>query len=212
MKRFINSVLICLISVGAWAADQTQAPQKPAQKDMPACFAEWDNKLLTLQTDFTQTTEYDGLLISQSQGSISYLKAGSKLRLDNKDGQTITQTALTNKITIWILDEKGKEISTLSWQDWLLGQPNQALFDFGNYTQLLNKHDVSVLEYKDETAVLRLTPKNKAENYILYVAVSEKNCFPQSITIQADLMKTTAALTQTRLNAELNKDLFKGIK
>ena len=65
MKPFINSLLICLLSISAWAGGTTQQPQK----DMAACFAAWDNKLLTLETDFTQTTEYDGLLISQSQGN-----------------------------------------------------------------------------------------------------------------------------------------------
>ena len=187
----------------------TASPAK--EKDYVACFAAWDKNMHTLRTDFIQTTEYDGILISRSEGRIYYAQNGQKLRLDNLEGGKVTQSALTNKKNIWVLDEKGQEVTQVSWQQWLSGQPNQALFDFGHYTALIARHDVSVLEHKDGLVILRLQPKDKKQNYTLYVAVGEEDCFPAYITIQSDLMKTTAELTDKRLNADLKKELFKRI-
>ena len=213
MKRFINSLLLIIWSTALLWANEAEKPSQPEnKKDYISCFTQWDNKLHTLQTHFIKTTEFDGLLISRSEGELSYQKDGSKLRLDNLDGEHITQTALTDKKQIWILDEKGQEISTLSWNDWITGQPNQALFDFGNYAALMARHETSVFEHKDARVLLRLKPKDKPQNYTLYVSINEADCFPISITIQSELMKTTALLTQQQVNQALPKDLFKGIK
>ena len=212
MKRFISSILLCLMVTASVYAEEPKESSSATPKDYVACFSQWDTKLKTLQTNFVQTTEYDGVLISQSDGKLTYQKEGSKLRLDNTDGQNITQTALTDKKQIWILDEKGQEISTLSWNDWITGQPNQALFDFGNYAALMARHETSVFEHKDARVLLRLKPKDKTQNYTLYVSINEADCFPISITIQSELMKTTALLTQQQVNQALPKDLFKGIK
>ena len=212
MKRFISSILLCLMVTASVYAEEPKKSSSATPKDYVACFSQWDTKLKTLQTNFVQTTEYDGVLISQSDGKLTYQKEGSKLRLDNTDGQNITQTALTDKKQIWILDEKGQERSTLSWNDWITGQPNQALFDFGNYAALMARHETSVFEHKDARVLLRLKPKDQTQNYTLYVSINEADCFPISITIQSELMKTTALLTQQQVNQALPKDLFKGIK
>ena len=214
MKPFTNKIVIfaflcCALVAGA--EDKISVSKTPV-KDYPACFAAWDKNMDTLQTRFTQTTEYDGMQISQSQGRITYTKTGPKLRLDNLEEDAISQTALTDKKQIYILDDKGKEISKILWADWLTGQPNQALFDFGNYTQLLAKHTVNVKETNDKQAVLQLIPKISSENYVLYVTIDTHNCFPGKITIESDLMQTSAVLSDVRLNTELPKDLFKGLK
>lgn len=211
MKRFINSAcLVCLLLAAAPA--WPDAPSEKAPKDYPACLAAWDNNLQTLQTRFSQISEYDGMLISQSQGRIFYQKNGPKLRLDTLDGESVLQTAQTDKKKIYILDEKGKDISTVSWKDWLAGQLNQALFDFGNYTQLLKKHAVSVQSVTDKQAVLRLAAKNKEDSYTLYVTVGAEDCFPQEITLESDLMKTTASLSKTQRNHPLEKTIFQRLK
>lgn len=214
MKRFINSLFLCMFVACALSAQEApSSADKPApSKDYVACFTQWDEHLKNLQTHFLQTTEYDGLLISQSEGELAYRQAGSLLRLDNLQDGHITQTALTDKKTILILDEKGKEISSLSWQEWSAGQPNKALFDFGNYKALIAKHQALVLEYKQDAVLLKLTPKAKKENYTLYVVMQENNCFPTEIRIVSELMKTSAKLSDTRINMPLNENLFKGIK
>lgn len=212
MKRFINSlcaVLLCWGGVSVCAAETAPAV---AAKDYPACFAAWDANLHTLQTAFTQQTQYDGVLISQSKGEILYQDVGPALRLNTLEDGKITQSALTNKKKIYILDEKGKQISVVDWKDWLSGQPNQALFDFGNYTALLAKHHTELFAQKDTTVVLKLSPKQKTDNYVLYVTVSAADCFPQEITIESDLMKTTASLQNPAINTTLPAEAFRGIK
>ena len=181
-------------------------------KDYTACFAAWDTQLHTLQTLFTQNTQYYGTTISTSKGQIYYQQDGKKLRLDNLENALITQTALTDKKQIYILDDKGAEITKISWKEWLLGQPNQALFDFGNYTQLLQKHTVQVKDLDKQFVLLVLSPKKPSDNYSLYVKINKETCFPKTITVEVDLMQTIADLSDTKLNDALPKDLFKGLK
>lgn len=216
MKRFISKLLLgCVVCcpVLVTGAEVSEPVDAHAQKDYAACFAAWDSKLNTLQTDFSQLTMYDNIPISSSKGRIVYSQPGPKLRLDNLEEGQITQTALTNKKQIYILDEKGKEISKVAWKDWLVGQPNQALFDFGNYTALLQKHQVSVIKRNYAHALLQLKPKEKENNlYVLYVTVAADTCFPMMISIESDLMVTTATLENTRLNQPIEADTFKGLK
>ncbi len=194
-----------------------QASSKPAEKTISQTtktlypnevlnnVKNWDQKLKFLKTHFEQTSEYDGVPISKSQGTLFYDKDKNLLRLDtlSVDGD-VEQTAITDKKQILILDGKGNEITTLSWQEWQQGQPNQALFDFGNYTALLARHN-AVLK---EPYLLELTPK-EGEPYTLYLTLSEKDYFPTNIKIASDLMVTEAKLTDTQKNATLAFDTFR---
>ena len=165
----------------------------------------WDKKLQFLKTRFEQTTQYDGVPVSQSQGMLYYDRDKNMLRLDttNTDGKT-EQSAVTDKKQILILDGQGHEITTLAWDEWQQGQPNQALFDFGNYTALLARHN-AVLK---EPYLLELTPK-EGEKYTLYLMLSEKDYFPTHIKISSDLMQTEAVLTDTQKNEPLDFDTFR---
>ena len=120
--------------------DVTYTAQQLAQR-----LKEWDKKLSTLSTQFEQTTSYDGVQVSRSRGILSYDRDRNFLRLDTltRTGET-EQSAVTDKKEIIILDEAGSHVTTLSWTDWQQGQPNQALFDFGNYTALVDKHNAAV--------------------------------------------------------------------
>ena len=208
------------------AAEQpTAAPVKPApaaaQTKQPAApqlsaaalaerLKQWDKNLNTLETDFEQTTSYDGVEISRSQGKLFYNKPQNRLRLDtlNPRGE-MEQSAITDKKDIVILDENNQHVTTLSWADWQQGQPNQALFDFGNYTALVERHNASVQSQNAQTAVLVLTPK-EGEEYTLYLTLSKKDYFPQTITIHSDLMVTRANLKNTHKNTPLPADVFGG--
>lgn len=165
----------------------------------------WDKKLQFLKTRFEQTAQYDGVPVSQSQGILYYDQAKHMLRLDTTDTDgKIEQTAITDKQQILILDGQGNEITTLSWQEWQQGQPNQALFDFGNYTALLGRHNV-VLK---EPYLLELTPK-EGEKYTLYLTLSKEDYFPQKIKIITDLMETEADLLDIQKNKPLAFDTFR---
>jgi len=186
-------------------------PEKPASKTFTAeqlveKLKQWDQKLATLKTSFTQTTNYDGVQITHSHGTLYYNKAKNVLRLDTlSDDDTLEQSAVTNKKEIVILDESGKKVTSLSWEEWQKGQPNQALFDFGNYTGLLNRHNVKLVQEN----VLALTPKEN-EEYTLYLTLDPKDAFPSSIKITADLMETNADLSIIQKNITLAESAFGG--
>lgn len=165
----------------------------------------WDKKLQFLKTSFVQTTTYDGVPVSTSQGTLYYDKAKNMLRLDTLDidGDT-EQSAVTDKKQILILDGQGRQITTLSWAEWQQGQPNQALFDFGNYTALLARHNATL----KEPYVLELTPK-EGEKYTLYITLSPEDDFPVNIKIVSDLLVTEAALSDTQKNNPLPFDTFR---
>ncbi len=165
----------------------------------------WDKKLKFLKTRFEQTTDYDGVTVSKSQGMLYYDQAKNLLRLDALSANDHTeQTAITDKKQILILDGQGHEITTLAWDEWQQGQPNQALFDFGNYTALLARHNATL----KEPFLLELTPKEGGE-YTLYLSLSEEDYFPTIIKIVSDLMVTEAKLTNTQKNQPLAFDTFR---
>lgn len=200
------------------AAGQTEAPApqkaapKAAQTDPLKAFAEWDKKLNTLNTAFEQTTSYDGVVISRSHGKLFFQAQGQLLRLDTlNDEEKTEQTAVTDKKVLRILDASGKEITAMPWAEWVNGQPNKALFDFGHYTALLQAHQATVFDSTPQRTVLKLLPKDKSAGYTLYLLLDGKDYFPQSIIIESDLMKTQADLKQTVKNKPLAKNLFKEV-
>lgn len=236
MKRFISSFLLLGLTVCAFgaesapvsvkkiaalaqektAAGQTapaapqQAAPQAAQTDPLKAFAAWDKKLTTLNTAFEQITSYDGVVISRSHGKLFFQAQGQLLRLDTlNDEEKTEQTAVTNKKILRILDASGKEITAMPWAEWVNGQPNKALFDFGHYTALLQAHQATVFESTPQRTVLKLLPKDKS--YTLYLLLDGKDFFPQSIIIESDLMKTQADLKQTVKNKPLAKNLFKEV-
>lgn len=224
MKLFTNSVcllaglLLCAAPVlqakdsapttkQAASASAKQAPEKDPIQELRA----WDSQLNTLETGFEQTSSYDGVVISRSHGKLYYQKNGNLLRLDTLDDEGNTdQTAVTNKKILKILDAKGKLITSGPWADWVNGQPNKALFDFGNYTALLDAHQVSVFSSSKERIILLLTPKQGGD-YKLYLLLDPVQYFPQTIIIEAELMQTKADLKNTVKNKNISKNLFKEV-
>lgn len=219
MKPFINSVfllaaLLCCAAPAVYAKNQAQtkpAAQEAPAKDPAAMLRAWDKNLSTLATDFEQTSSYDGVVISRSHGKLYYKKAGNLLRLDTlNDEQKTDQSAVTDKKTLKVLDAKGKLITSGAWADWVNGQPNKALFDFGNYSALLDAHQVKLFSSGKERIILLLTPKQQAD-YKLYLLLNPQDYFPQSIIIEADLMQTKADLKNTVKNKAVSQNLFKEV-
>ena len=189
------------------------APKTALSADeLTARLKEWDKKLATLETAFNQTTSYDGVEVSRSGGKLFYDRAQNRLRLDTMSPEgDLEQTAITDKKDIVILDEAGNQVTTLSWADWQQGQPNQALFDFGNYTALVERHNAVVKSQTAKEAVLLLTPK-EGEEYQLLLTLTAPDYFPQTITIMSDLMTTEAVLKNIQKNQPLPRAVFGGFK
>ncbi len=216
MKPFINSLLcgtlLWAVILPACAAQPQTPPPAARQTDPASQLKAWDKNLKTLSTSFTQTTSYDGVIISRSHGKLYYRQDGSLLRLDTLSDENQTeQSAVTDKKTLYVLDAEGKNITTLAWQDWVNGQPNKALFDFGNYCALLAEHDASVFENTAARVILKLTPKSKTAGYTLYLTLDAKDFFPSSIVIESDLMRTQADLQGPEINRAQPANLFKEV-
>lgn len=197
----------------------SQNPSKEPARQAPSLYPgeivnalkNWDKKLTFLTTNFKQTSSYDGVQISQSQGTLKYDKQRDLLRLDtlNSEG-LLEQTALTDKKNILIFDDAGRQVTQLSWKEWQQGQPNQALFDFGNYTALLSRHEASLQQAENGSPILVLTPK-EGEKYTLYLTLSKQDYFPTSIKIVSDLMVTQSDLSNTDKSTPLDTSVFGGI-
>ena len=191
-------------------------PSKPVttpsldSEKVVAALKNWDKKLNFLTTHFKQTSSYDGVQISRSQGTLQYDKKRDLLRLDTLDDKgALEQSAYTDKQKIIIFDEAGHQVTDLSWKEWQQGQPNQALFDFGNYSALLDRHHVK-LQQEPQHPVLVLTPK-EGEDYTLYLTLDNKDYFPTSIKIVSDLMVTQSDLTQTDKITPIANTTFGGL-
>lgn len=192
-------------------AAKAAKPAAQAQNNAPLTsqqildnFAAWDQKLKTLKVDYDQTTSFEGVDISSSGGRL--YKAGNNIRLDNLADGKVTQSARTDKDIINIVDEKGKNIMTLSWLEWQAQQPNKALFDFGNYAQIIKSHVVKeAIETKNGYS---LVLSSAADGYILSFILGG-DFFPTQITVSNEGVATKTVLKNAAKNIKLEESVFK---
>ena len=228
MKQFINKLslaaLLLAVSMPV-CAQQTAAKQSAKaakaekavssasddenQKTVLAKFTAWDKNLKSLKTDFEQTTSFEETEISSSQGRL--YKLGNNIRLDTLQKGKVTQSALTDKKIIKILDEKGKMITELGWQEWQSAQANKALFDFGNYKEVLKTHKVKEFGKTEGGYKLVLTPvaMPAGESYLLEFVLNAKDYFPMQISVSSGGTKTQTVLNDIRKNIKLDERIFK---
>jgi len=187
------------------------APHTYTADELMGKLKKWEQNITTFQAGFNQVSSYDGVEINRSKGRLYYDFPAGLIRWEmrTKD-DSIDQVGITNKKEIVILDEALRPVTTLSWQDWQKGQPNQAIFDIGNYAQLADRHHVEVSSQDNEKAVLALTPNAGTEKYTLFITLSKKDFFPMAVALQAEDMLTTNELISVRKNEPLAADLFGG--
>lgn len=227
MTPFINKLsafALCSFLLAAPALAQntkqdTQQKQKPAaakasaaadeQKIILEKFAAWDGNLKTLSLSFEQATSFEGTEISASSGRL--YKKDNNIRLDTLQKGKVTQSAVTDKKIIKILDEKGKLITQLSWQEWQAAQANKALFDFGNYKEVLKTHKVKEFGKTEGGYKLVLTPAASpaGESYLLEFLLNDKDYFPMQIAVSNGGTKTQTVLNDIRKNIKLDERIFK---
>lgn len=239
MKKIILTLFLILPAAFMSAADtgaskpaqaKAQAPQKQSIKNKAAAktheskkapnkntvtadqalagLIAWDAKLKTLKSDFTQATTFEGTPISSSEGKI--YKMGQNIRLDTFESGTLAQSALTDKKTIKIKDGQGELITTMSWADWEAGQSNKALFDFGNYGEVVKGHKIKDFSAEENGLTLILTPENaQAGGYELSFNLDPKDFFVKEISLENEGVKTTTVLKGTQKNIKLEESIFK---
>ena len=197
INKFLLTSFLCLFAITAFAKTQEQV-----LKD----FSAWDKKINNLFISFDQTTSFEDILISSSTGTLT--KEGQNLILDTYENGKLIQRAFTDKKIIKIFDPEGNLITTSDWQTWQQAQTNKALFDFGNYSQVLKEHKIKNFNQEEENYQLVLEGKNDEDTYELTFLLDEKS-FPLKITLQSQGVKTTTSLSEIKINQSKTKESAK---
>ncbi len=209
MKPSINkaaAVCFLLFCISPFAAAAPTA--KDAREQTLKDFISWDKNLKTAQFSFTQTTDFEGVPISSSQGRL--YKDGQKIRLDTLENGKIVQSAFTDKKTIKIFDDENRFVMQMSWEDWGKTQVNRALFDFGNYENLLKTHKVKSFEEKKDYYDVVLEPEVKKDgSYELEFLLDKKDKFPMEIIISSEGARTRTELKDVKKNMKADEDALK---
>ena len=222
--RIKNIVLFVLmlacIPLMASAVKEEQAPAakpKMTQKQVIAEFIAWDKKLKTLSADFKQEMFFGDTTISSSQGKI--YKNGKNLRIDTFEDDKLLQSAFTDKKNIEIKDGSGALITTLPWEEWYNNQPNKALFDFGNYAQIIKQHQVNTFREKTDGYAINLSPKKMTfaegtsvemqdimqPQYELSFMLDKNDFFPKEISLSEEGVETKTTLSNVKKNIKFTE-------
>lgn len=198
MKASINKIFLMLFfcSFALCSFAKTQA-------EVLKAFSAWDKNLQNLSLDFEQKTSFEDILISSGTGHL--VKEGQNLLLDTYENGKLIQRAWTDKKIIKIFDPKGNLITTSDWQTWQQAQTNKALFDFGNYEQVLKEHKVKSFAKQEENYKLVLEGQNAQESYELTFLL-DQNSFPLQITLESQGVKTKTDLKNLKINQEIKKE------
>lgn len=217
LKNILFSVLLFVcIPLAASAPKEEQTPaNKPrlTQKQVLAGFVAWDKKLKTLSSDFKQETFFETTTISSSQGKI--YKNGKNLRLDTFEDDKLLQSAFTDKKIIRIEDGSGALITTLPWEEWYQNQPNKALFDFGNYAQIIRQHQVDIFKEEKNGYYISLSPKQIPAGdeipdiiqprYNLSFLLDKDDFFPKEISLSEEGVETKTTLDNVNKNIKFTE-------
>ena len=194
MKVSINKLFLIMLLV-LFALPCFAKTQEEVLKE----FSSWDNSLENLSLSFDQQTSFEDILISSSTGKL--VKEGENLILDTYENGKLIQRAWTDKKIIRIFDPEGNLIMTSDWQTWQQAQTNKALFDFGNYAQVLKDHTIKSFTEQEENYLLVLEGNNEEDNqtYELTFLLDAKS-FPFQIILQSQGVKTQTDLKDININ------------
>ncbi len=194
INKFLLAFFLCFFALTAFAKTQEQVLED---------FSAWDKKINNLFVSFDQNTSFEDILISSSTGTLT--KEGQNLILDTYENGKLVQRAWTDKKVIKIFDPEGNLITTSDWQTWQQAQTNKALFDFGNYAQVLKDHKIKSFNQEETNYELVLEGQNAEDTYELTFLLDEKS-FPLKITLQSQGVKTTTNLKEVKINQSKTKE------
>ena len=194
INKLFLTIFLCFFALTAFAK---------TQKEVLAEFVSWDNKLQSMSFDFDQKTSFEDILISANTGHL--LKEGQNLILDTFEDGKLIQRAFTDKKIIEIFDPQGNLITTSDWQTWQQAQTNKALFDFGNYAQVLKEHKIKDFKEQEKNYLLVLEGQNEQDVYELTFLLNEQS-FPVQITLASQGVKTTTDLKDIQINKNIKSE------
>jgi chaperone LolA len=202
------------------AAVATQTPpslQKPGNEENKlealaiAGLKDWDARLETLQTRFTQEVDFsDAGIKQQVEGLLSYSKP-DLLRIEHI--KPARQLVYTDKKELWIYKPEDSQAVRTSWAAWQKSQSSNfsGIMDFGNYSSLIEKNSVRISKDRSAPYYIRmeLTPRNNPWLYTLTLALSSTDYFPAEATLAMDKTIIRTRLENAGKNDPLDKAMFR---
>ncbi|PIS47066.1 MAG: hypothetical protein COT17_05370 [Elusimicrobia bacterium CG08_land_8_20_14_0_20_51_18] len=172
---------------------------------------EWDAKLESLKSDFSQEVDFTNAGIKQKvEGTLSYKKK-DRLRIEHL--KPSRQLIITDKRDIFIYKVEDELVYKTSWDYWKKTQDQNlsGILDMGNYSELAEKNEIKVTE-TPEGIKAEFTSKNNPGVYLLTLTLSATDYFPYEASLRVDKTLITTKLTKTEINGELDDKLFKFVK
>lgn len=171
----------------------------------------WDARLETLQTRFTQEVDFSDAGIKQHvEGMLSYLKP-DLLKIEHI--KPARQLVYTDKKELWIYKPEDSQAVRTSWTSWQKSQSGNfsGIMDFGNYSSLTEKNNIRVSRDMAAPYYLRMTftPRGAPGLYTLALALSSTDYFPAEATLTVEKTIIRTRLENAEKNIPLDKALFR---
>lgn len=165
----------------------------------------WDEKLNTLKSDFKQEVFFKEANIRQKvEGEIIYKKP-NLLRIEHTSPSK--QIIITDKVDIQVYKPEENQIYKMSWDYWKKTQNFSSLFDFGNYSELINKNEIKI-EQSSNTIKVQFTNKEKPSLYEFTLFLSPKDFFPYQASLKVEDTYIFTELFNTEINGKIEDKTF----
>ncbi|MBI4052017.1 MAG: outer membrane lipoprotein carrier protein LolA [Elusimicrobia bacterium] len=211
-------MLLCSVAWGEHSVNVSSSLLSlPTVEEARERLEKLDQEISSLSFQFVQKLEMKETgLLQRVEGNLKYLKP-DRIRLEHRKPRE--QLVITDKKTISVyIGGKRPQLIRTAWDSWVKTQASVVgLMDFGNYGQLLKKHDVSVDSTTLEgTLYYRLTLLPKVENqksshseYTVRLYLLPQDFFPMRIELLLGQMFMETELSRVSKNPVLKESLFK---
>lgn len=177
-------------------------------------FEELDARLVTLSAEFRQSVRWDEAGTTQSvEGRLDYRKK-DRLHLEHRLPEP--QTLVADGESLWVWRRSTNQVIRTPLEDWKKSEPMaQGLMDFGNYGDMLKRYDVKIGAVEAAGAdghrrfTLRLTPKEKKQDFLLDLRLSTKDYFPYDAELRVGDVTVRSLFDKVRFNPDLPDSLFR---
>lgn len=224
MKKIILTLAVVMLScttalggkpakvIVSTAAPASTAPDDlmPVVKKILDAFREWDKKLNSLVSDFTQTVHFGEAGLDQEvEGKLHYLKP-DRLRIEHT--KPSRQIIYTDKKILWIYKPQDSQAIQVDWEQWKKTQSSafSGIMDFGNYSKIIEKHYIFIdsAAVNAEYITLRFVPKNNPELYTLTLSLSATDYFPVETSLTVGKTSIRTVLKKMEKNVKVPASLF----
>ncbi len=211
MKKLAAGVIV-FMQLFSYCQDKKSEDKTPmTSKEIFSRFKQWDEKLMSLKADFSQTAVFKNADVKKEiEGSITYKKPSS-LKIEHFKPRK--QTVITDKKKILIIRHQDDETYEADWETWKKNLDNSlsSLIDFGNYASLEEKNSIE----SDETGeffILKFKNKKNPQAYTLTLFLSKEDFFPLEASLDVKDSSIRTKLISIRKNLDISESEFKAPK